>query len=113
MALRTHLTRIALVCSCCLIAAPFSAYAEPSAADYVPGQAIVLYRTGDGVNLLPEGSDNPLAAAGFDVEQVWDFSDADSSISLQSADSAANGTDIPEGDDIRVALPRRGGMDQP
>ena len=104
MALRTRLTRIALVCSCCLIAAPFSAYAEPSAADYVPGQAIVLYRTGDGVNLLSEGSDNPLAAVGFDVEQVWDFSDADSSISLQSADSAANGTDIPEGDDIRVAL---------
>ena len=104
MALRTRLTRIALVCSCCLIAAPFSAYAEPSAADYVPGQAIVLYRTGDGVNPLSEGSDNPLAAAGFDVEQVWDFSDADSSISLQSADSAANGTDISEGDDIRVAL---------
>ena len=104
MALRTRLTRIALVCSCCLIAAPFSAYAEPSAADYVPGQPIVLYRTGDGVNPLSEGSDNPLAAAGFDVEQVWDFSDADSSISLQSADSAANGTDIPKGDDIRVAL---------
>lgn len=89
----------------------------------IPGRALVLYRVGEQASSgarFRSASDEaaPLSDADFTVAETWDFSVVDEqadarplSRSLGADSSDADGSAVPTGEDIRIALVERAGAD--
>lgn len=89
----------------------------------IPGRALVLYRvdeeasSGARFRSAPDEA-APLSDAGFTVAETWDFSVVDEQVdarplsrSLGVDSSDADGSAVPTGEDVRIALVERAGAD--
>lgn len=89
----------------------------------IPGRALVLYRVGEEASSgarfrsAPDEA-APLSDAGFTVAETWDFSVVDEQVdarplsrSLGADSSDADGSAVPTGEDVRIALVERAGAD--